>query len=265
MDAVINGILFAAVDPPNVRIQRPKWMELPSPMTVFIFVLGTYFLVTGGVIYDVINEPPSVGSTTDERGFQRPQAILPGRINGQYIMEGLAAAFMFTLGGVGFILLDKVNEPQLQRKTRLALVGTAFGCVEMTRIITSEEVSQHNSKSSAWVIIKGKVYDVSKFLDEHPGGPEVLLEQAGKDATVPFLDVGHSSDAQQMLNDYLIGELQGGSKVNPSVPAKPSQKSEKDSSLKDVLLSPTWTNFLIPTFVGFLVYALYKSAVRAFS
>ena len=42
------------------------------------------------------------GSTVDEKGNSRPQAILPYRINGQYIMEGLAASFMFVLGGSSF-------------------------------------------------------------------------------------------------------------------------------------------------------------------
>lgn len=46
------------------------------------------------------------------------------------------------------------------------------------------------------------------FIDlQHPGGEEVLLEQAGKDATEQFEDVGHSSDAREMMNKYKIGEL----------------------------------------------------------
>lgn len=34
---------------------------MPSPMQVFAFIMVTYFFVTGGVIYDIINEPPSIG------------------------------------------------------------------------------------------------------------------------------------------------------------------------------------------------------------
>ena len=37
----------------------------------------------GGIIYDVIVEPPSVGSTTDEHGHQRPVAFMPYRVNGE--------------------------------------------------------------------------------------------------------------------------------------------------------------------------------------
>lgn len=42
---------------------------------------------------------------------------------------------------------------------------------------------------------------------QHPGGEEVLLEQAGADATESFEDVGHSTDAREMLQQYFIGEL----------------------------------------------------------
>lgn len=56
-------------------------------MQAFSVVLFTYFLVTGGIVYDVINEPPSIGSMVDERGNNRPVAIMQYRVNGQYIME----------------------------------------------------------------------------------------------------------------------------------------------------------------------------------
>jgi cytochrome b involved in lipid metabolism len=42
---------------------------------------------------------------------------------------------------------------------------------------------------------------------QHPGGCEVLIEQAGKDATENFEDIGHSTDARNMTKQYMIGEL----------------------------------------------------------
>lgn len=42
---------------------------------------------------------------------------------------------------------------------------------------------------------------------QHPGGEEVLLEQAGADASESFEDVGHSSDAREMLKQYYIGDV----------------------------------------------------------
>ncbi|XP_012597829.1 cytochrome b5 type B isoform X1 [Microcebus murinus] len=70
-----------------------------------------------------------------------------------------------------------------------------------------EEVAQRNSLKELWLVIHGRVYDVTRFLNEHPGGEEVLLEQAGIDASESFEDVGHSSDAREMLKQYYIGDV----------------------------------------------------------
>jgi cytochrome b involved in lipid metabolism len=58
-----------------------------------------------------------------------------------------------------------------------------------------------------WMVIYDKVYDLTKFFYEHPGGSEVLMENGGRDASFQFLSVGHSDDALKMLEDYLIGIL----------------------------------------------------------
>jgi len=61
-------------------------------------------------------------------------------------------------------------------RVRVRWLTPAFSCANR---FTPEEVKKHNTKSDIWFSIGGKVYDVTKFLDEHPGGEEVLLEQAG--------------------------------------------------------------------------------------
>lgn len=70
-----------------------------------------------------------------------------------------------------------------------------------------KEIEEHNTKDSLWLLIENGVYDVTKFSDEHPGGPEPLMDWAGKDATDAFEDVGHSSDARKLMTEYKIGEL----------------------------------------------------------
>ncbi|KAK6118523.1 hypothetical protein DH2020_047790 [Rehmannia glutinosa] len=70
-----------------------------------------------------------------------------------------------------------------------------------------EEVAKHNKTKDCWLIISGKVYDVTPFMDDHPGGDEVLLSATGKDATNDFEDVGHSDSAREMMDKYYIGEI----------------------------------------------------------
>ena len=82
MELILRPI-FNVLTVPDLKIKKPSWVQTPSPWTIFTFILLSYFLVTGGIIYDVIVEPPSVGSTTDEHGHQRPVAFMPYRVNGK--------------------------------------------------------------------------------------------------------------------------------------------------------------------------------------
>ncbi|XP_037959700.1 putative oligosaccharyltransferase complex subunit CG9662 [Teleopsis dalmanni] len=117
---------FNIIAPPNLKLRTPTWFHLPHPMTIFSFVLLSYFLVTGGVIYDIIVEPPSVGATVDENGHSRPVAFMPYRVNGQYIMEGLAASFLFTIGSLGFIIMDHNHVPGKSNLNRALLSAMGF-------------------------------------------------------------------------------------------------------------------------------------------
>ncbi|KAJ1876755.1 hypothetical protein LPJ57_004317 [Coemansia sp. RSA 486] len=77
------------------------------------------------------------------------------------------------------------------------------------KTFTADEIRKHATRDSIWIVVHDKVYDVTKFLDEHPGGEEVILENAGLDSTEAFEDIGHSEDAREMLKDYFIGNLEG--------------------------------------------------------
>ncbi|XP_026741484.1 cytochrome b5 type B-like isoform X2 [Trichoplusia ni] len=89
-----------------------------------------------------------------------------------------------------------------------------------THYITASEVKKHNTRRSVWLVIRNEVYDVTAFLNEHPGGEDPLLDAAGLDATIAFDDVGHSEDAVTMLKKYKIGTLAPGetcSKMKPKI------------------------------------------------
>ena len=71
---------------------------------------------------------------------------------------------------------------------------------------TMAEVKQHTTDESCWFVHEGKVYDVTSYLEDHPGGAESILLEAGGDATVEFNAI-HSSNARSMLDKYYIGDL----------------------------------------------------------
>ncbi|EFA82144.1 cytochrome b5 A [Heterostelium album PN500] len=74
---------------------------------------------------------------------------------------------------------------------------------------TLEEIKKHNSLSDLWLIYNNDVYDVTKFVEDHPGGEEVLKGTAGKDSTQEFDDVGHSDSAKSKMKQFRIGRVAG--------------------------------------------------------
>jgi cytochrome b involved in lipid metabolism len=77
----------------------------------------------------------------------------------------------------------------------------------MSRTFTYHEVSKHASRSDLYLVIHQMVYNATQFVNEHPGGEEVLLDVAGQDATEAFEDVGHSDEACDILQGMYVGRL----------------------------------------------------------
>ncbi|TVU29004.1 hypothetical protein EJB05_20546 [Eragrostis curvula] len=158
------------------------------------------------------------------------------------------------------------------------------------KVYTFEEVRKHNDRKDCWLIIAGKresvqtacieyfhekhsellgpeclglssyrfflqVYDVTPFMEEHPGGDEVLLASTGKDATADYEDIGHSESAKEMMLQYCIGEVDVATipaKITYTVPMESSPKKAETSS-------GTWATLLqltTPLLLLVLAFAL---------
>ncbi|XP_076172515.1 cytochrome b5 [Ptiloglossa arizonensis] len=87
----------------------------------------------------------------------------------------------------------------------------------MSTVYSAEEVVQHNHERDLWIVYNNGVYDVTKFLKEHPGGEEVLLSTAGKDATKCFDEIGHTTEAVVLRETYKIGTVDGPVPVGSSM------------------------------------------------
>ncbi|KAI4311425.1 hypothetical protein MLD38_036324 [Melastoma candidum] len=120
-----------------------------------------------------------------------------------------------------------------------------------------EEVSKHNNKNDCWLIISGKVYDVTSFLDDHPGGDEVLITATEKDATDDFEDVGHSDAAKEMLEKYYVGELD--SSTLPTKGSKhetPAQARTAQGAAQSPGLGLRFLQLIFPLLILVLAFAL---------
>lgn len=72
---------------------------------------------------------------------------------------------------------------------------------------TLDEVKEHDCDEDCWIVIDNKVYDITTYLDYHPGGKVFVLQSAGQEATQKFNESEHSNTARDLLKKYLIGVL----------------------------------------------------------
>lgn len=74
--------------------------------------------------------------------------------------------------------------------------------------IPQADVASHNTAKSCYVTIGAKVYDITDFLEDHPGGGDLILEYGGKDVRAIMQDQvshSHSETAYEILDDHLVG------------------------------------------------------------
>eukprot|EP00882_Tetradesmus_deserticola_P003399 GHRQ01003595.1.p2 GENE.GHRQ01003595.1~~GHRQ01003595.1.p2 ORF type:complete len:141 (+),score=44.25 GHRQ01003595.1:231-653(+) len=113
-------------------VTKVEEFELPKASTVCALVILSYFLVTAGIAYDIINEPPAIGAVQDEAtGKVKPVTFMPYRMNGQYIIEGISGAMMYTIGGLSLIALDRCQNKRTDFKLRLILASLGAGGLAM--------------------------------------------------------------------------------------------------------------------------------------
>jgi len=76
------------------------------------------------------------------------------------------------------------------------------------RTYSIQEVSRNNSKESCWSVIRGKVYNLTNWINQHPGGPDKILNICGRDGSSIFEKVhGGQTNPERLLKNFEIGIL----------------------------------------------------------
>ncbi len=84
--------------------------------------------------------------------------------------------------------------------------------------LSMAEISKHNKSSDCWMLISGKVYNITSYFGSHPGGNSTMAATCGTDATAAYMTKdpnatsnggrsAHSSNAVNLLTNYYIGNL----------------------------------------------------------
>ncbi len=163
-------------------------------ISLFVVVLGIFLVAIGGIVFFARQPKPAGQHLTN-----LPSGILDNPTTATQITDAQN-------GGVG----AAASSPS---------VAGSGG--------TSSQVSAHDTSSSCWIIILGKVYDVTNFLSSHPGGISAITPYCGKDATSAFQTHGyagganHSAYAYSLLPSYYIGDLSSSATASISTTSIP--------------------------------------------
>eukprot|EP01080_Neovahlkampfia_damariscottae_P009260 gene9260-1347_t len=134
------------------------------------------------------------------------------------------------------------------------------------KVITKEQLSKHTEDDDEqWVVVEGRVIDITKYRYEHPGGADILLEHAGQeDCTEAFDNVGHGDGAKLTLHEYIIGILEGYENVEEKVLFVDTERKKKTASTKledkPVIEEGGFNVMMIvfPAVVAFFLYVYFK-------
>ncbi|NWH82644.1 NB5R4 reductase, partial [Piaya cayana] len=105
--------------------------------------------------------------------------------------------------------------------------------------VTEDELARHNKKEDCWICIRGFVYNVTPYMEYHPGGEDELMKAAGTDGTDLFDQVHRWVNYESMLKECLVGRMA----VKPI--AVPKGESLKNEIISIMLYSILFGVFLL--------------------
>jgi nitrate reductase (NAD(P)H) len=142
---------------------------------------------------------PASGKT--KHGFRFEHPTQPGQLEG-----GWMTRLSDKPDSAGFGRLLEQGQVTETASAAVPPPPTAAAQDVKSKLISMAEVRSHNREEDVWIVVKGKVYDCTEYLDLHPGGADSILINAGEDATDDFVAI-HSTKATKMLDKFYIGDL----------------------------------------------------------
>ena len=141
------------------------------------------------------------------------------------LLFGVIGLLMLAILGVGFFDVTHqagstpVTQTSSQTSSQTAAVGNTMATSSVQNssstpttqapgTYTMAQIATHNSASSCWATIDGGVYDLTNWINQHPGGPEHILSLCGTDGSTAFNDQhGGESRPANELATFKIGTL----------------------------------------------------------
>jgi 4-hydroxysphinganine ceramide fatty acyl 2-hydroxylase len=104
-------------------------------------------------------------------------------------------------------------------------------------VVSRTELASHTTAKSCYVVLKNRVYDVTGFIHDHPGGADLILDHAGDDVEALMEDElshFHTETAYEILDEFVIGRLEAVQNGHAALPDQNGSSPNADGSKKPV-------------------------------
>lgn len=136
--------------------------------------------------------------------YKRPDLPIPARGPSTPSASTLGTPSKLPLSSRGKVQLAPGHSPL--DWARLTSTTDLRGVSGFQRIPPSE-LKRHNRRGDLWMALGGRVYNCTRYLDFHPGGPQQLMRGAGRDATKMFMETHGWVNFESMMDKCLVGVL----------------------------------------------------------
>jgi uncharacterized membrane protein len=181
-----TGATFVAKESGEALAERVGLPQRHSDLGTYLFVTALLFLIFTLFVY------------------RQSKKSSPARVNALGVTTSVLGLVV-----IGLSVLTGHTGAEAVWKSRLAndqtpVVGSSSGTITMS------EVAAHNTPSDCWSAINGKVYNLTEWIDRHPGGAVIITSLCGKDGTAGFVAQHQGKEkAETQLAQLEIGTLAG--------------------------------------------------------
>ncbi|NXJ47011.1 NB5R4 reductase, partial [Spizaetus tyrannus] len=111
--------------------------------------------------------------------------------------------------------------------------------------VTEDELAKHNKKEDCWICIRGFVYNVTPYMEYHPGGEDELMKAAGADGTDLFDQVHRWVNYESMLKECLVGRMA----------VKPIAAPKGEGFKSEIIFIMLYSKYIFFSLLYFLFYS----------
>jgi len=207
----------------------PKWRKTYLPLTLIGLSIATVFTFiareSGEALADRVGEP----QTHEELGgilFPAAVGLLAVGVAFYFLQKssqpkwivqvtaGVAIAAVLSVSGLTYFVGH--TGAQATWEKRIGPIASPTPTETPGTGITVAQVATHNKATDCWTIVKSDVYDLTSYIQQHPGGAAVISAICGKDGTAGFTGQhGGQTTPTSVLTGLLIGTLAASSTTEP--------------------------------------------------